>query len=49
MQSVKVLAILILIVQLTIITTSWAFEKRFWPRSPIGEVRKRGIESAIIL
>ncbi|RIB30099.1 hypothetical protein C2G38_2153540 [Gigaspora rosea] len=49
MQFIKVFAILILIVQLTIITPSCALERRVWARSPISEVRKRGIELAVTL
>ncbi|RIB22634.1 hypothetical protein C2G38_2243192 [Gigaspora rosea] len=41
MQPARVFAILILIVQLTLITPSWTLEKRVWPRRPISEVRKR--------
>ncbi|RIB01139.1 hypothetical protein C2G38_2231757 [Gigaspora rosea] len=44
MQAARVFAILILIVQLTLINPSWALEKRVLPRRPISEVRKRGIE-----
>ncbi|CAG8814169.1 2313_t:CDS:2, partial [Racocetra persica] len=41
MKLARVFAFLILIVQLTLITPSWALEKRVWPRRPINEVRKR--------
>ncbi|KAF0561185.1 hypothetical protein F8M41_023972, partial [Gigaspora margarita] len=41
MQPARVFAILILIVQLTLITPSWTLQKRVWPRRPISEARKR--------
>ncbi|CAG8458603.1 28393_t:CDS:2, partial [Dentiscutata erythropus] len=48
MQFVKTLAILALIAQLTVITPSWALERRFLPRRPNHEATRRGIELAII-
>ncbi|RIB12021.1 hypothetical protein C2G38_2042184 [Gigaspora rosea] len=41
MKLVNVLAILVLIVQLTIIVPSWAFERRVLPRSPYADAIKR--------